>query len=133
MGRDPLPETASQEVLQDPGWGISSVRRDGVDACPRALDSSAEQNLGSIFRPLRIHTERGQLPLGPTDAIGVSAMVNLIGAMPDRADVLAIPGAHLHDYGKEPRPGRKLGHITVRAMDEPTLETRMEAVAAACA
>jgi 5-(carboxyamino)imidazole ribonucleotide synthase len=73
------------------------------------------------------------LPLGPADAIGVSAMVNLIGAMPDRADVLAIPGAHLHDYGKEPRQGRKLGHITVRALDEATLEARMEAVATACA
>jgi len=73
------------------------------------------------------------LPLGSPDAIGVSAMVNLIGEMPDRAAVLAIPGAHLHDYGKGPRPGRKLGHITVRALDEATLEARMEAVAAACA
>jgi 5-(carboxyamino)imidazole ribonucleotide synthase len=60
-------------------------------------------------------------------------MVNLIGEMPDRAAVLAIPGAHLHDYGKEPRPGRKLGHITVRAADETTLETRMLATVAACA
>ena len=73
------------------------------------------------------------LPLGPADAIGVSAMVNLIGEMPDRAAVLAVPGAHLHDYGKEPRPGRKLGHITVRAADGPRSSTRLEAVIAACA
>jgi 5-(carboxyamino)imidazole ribonucleotide synthase len=66
------------------------------------------------------------LPLGVTDAIGVSAMVNLIGAMPDRTAVLGIPGAHLHDYGKEARPGRKLGHVTVRAADERTLEERLE-------
>jgi 5-(carboxyamino)imidazole ribonucleotide synthase len=55
------------------------------------------------------------LPLGPTTPIGHTAMVNLIGAVPDAAAVLAIPGAHLHLYGKEPRPGRKLGHVTVRA------------------
>jgi 5-(carboxyamino)imidazole ribonucleotide synthase len=71
------------------------------------------------------------LPLGRADPIGVSAMVNLIGEMPDRTDVLAVPGAHLHDYGKDPRPGRKLGHITVRARDVTMLEGRMEAVTAA--
>ena len=40
-------------------------------------------------------------------------MLNLIGAVPDAAAVLAVPGAHLHLYGKEPRPGRKLGHVTL--------------------
>jgi 5-(carboxyamino)imidazole ribonucleotide synthase len=65
------------------------------------------------------------LPLGATDAIGVSAMVNLIGAMPDRAEVLAVPGAHLHDYEKEPRAERKVGHVTVRADDDPTLDDRL--------
>jgi 5-(carboxyamino)imidazole ribonucleotide synthase len=40
--------------------------------------------------------------------------------------VLAIEGAHLHDYGKEPRPGRKLGHVTLTAVDEPSLAPRLE-------
>jgi 5-(carboxyamino)imidazole ribonucleotide synthase len=40
-------------------------------------------------------------------------MLNLIGKVPPIADVLAIPGAHLHLYGKNPRPGRKLGHVTL--------------------
>ena len=53
------------------------------------------------------------LPLGSTRARGDYAMLNLIGAVPDPARVLAVPGAHLHDYGKAPRPGRKVGHITV--------------------
>jgi len=53
------------------------------------------------------------LPLGSTAPRGHSAMVNVIGAFPPAADLLAIPGAHLHDYGKSPRPGRKLGHVTV--------------------
>jgi 5-(carboxyamino)imidazole ribonucleotide synthase len=58
------------------------------------------------------------LPLGST-ASRPSVMVNLIGAAPSSDDVLRIPGAHLHLYGKEPRPGRKLGHIT---LVEPTPE-----------
>jgi 5-(carboxyamino)imidazole ribonucleotide synthase len=55
------------------------------------------------------------LPLGDTSAVGHAAMVNYIGTMPDRERVLAIPGAHHHDYGKSPRAGRKLGHGTVVA------------------
>jgi 5-(carboxyamino)imidazole ribonucleotide synthase len=53
------------------------------------------------------------LPLGSTDARAPSLMLNLIGAAPGPVDVLAVPGAHLHLYGKEPRPGRKLGHVTL--------------------
>jgi 5-(carboxyamino)imidazole ribonucleotide synthase len=52
------------------------------------------------------------LPLGSTRALGYSAMLNLIGTMPGRAQLLAEEGLHLHDYDKEPRPGRKLGHCT---------------------
>ena len=54
-------------------------------------------------------------PLGDPKPRGFSAMINIIGSMPDAAKVLQIPGAHLHDYGKEPRAGRKLGHLTIRA------------------
>jgi 5-(carboxyamino)imidazole ribonucleotide synthase len=57
------------------------------------------------------------LPLGSTANRGCSAMVNLIGDLPDTAAVLRHPHAHLHLYGKEPRPGRKVGHITVRHAD----------------
>ena len=53
------------------------------------------------------------LPLGATRARGYSAMVNLIGALPPPAQILALEGVHLHDYGKAPRPGRKVGHCTV--------------------
>jgi 5-(carboxyamino)imidazole ribonucleotide synthase len=55
------------------------------------------------------------LPLGETRAVGHCAMVNFIGTLPDRDRVLALPGAHHHDYGKAPRPGRKLGHCTIVA------------------
>jgi 5-(carboxyamino)imidazole ribonucleotide synthase len=55
------------------------------------------------------------LPLGDTRPVGHCAMVNFIGTMPPRDDVLALPGVHWHDYGKEPRPGRKIGHCTIVA------------------
>jgi 5-(carboxyamino)imidazole ribonucleotide synthase len=52
------------------------------------------------------------LPLGSTES-RPSLLVNLIGSIPRTEDVLAIPGAQLHLYGKDPRPGRKLGHVTL--------------------
>ena len=57
-------------------------------------------------------------PLGATIPIGHSAMVNLIGAVPETDVVLGMAGAHLHLYDKRPRPGRKVGHITIRG-EEP--------------
>ncbi len=56
--------------------------------------------------------------LRPTDARGFAGMVNLIGTIPDAVRELVQPGVYLHDYGKEPRPGRKLGHVTVVAESE---------------
>jgi 5-(carboxyamino)imidazole ribonucleotide synthase len=53
------------------------------------------------------------LPLGSTRALGHTAMVNFLGKMPDRERLLRIDGLAYHDYGKEPRPGRKLGHCTI--------------------
>jgi 5-(carboxyamino)imidazole ribonucleotide synthase len=65
------------------------------------------------------------LPLGSTNAIGSSAMLNLIGEAPDSAEVLAVRDAHLHLYGKSSRPGRKLGHITLRAGSPEQLASRL--------
>lgn len=56
------------------------------------------------------------LPLGSTRPLpGTCLMLNLLGAPPpDLAPWLAVPGCHLHLYGKAPRPGRKVGHMTIR-------------------
>lgn len=70
------------------------------------------------------------LPLGGTAAVGHAAMMNFIGELPDPTRVLAVPGAHLHLYGKTPRPGRKLGHATVRARHEDTLQTSLDQLVA---
>jgi 5-(carboxyamino)imidazole ribonucleotide synthase len=70
-------------------------------------------------------------PVGDTSVSATSAMVNCIGAMPERESVLAIPGAHFHDYGKAPRPGRKLGHVTLTSLHDDrsgALEARIEQV-----
>jgi 5-(carboxyamino)imidazole ribonucleotide synthase len=64
-------------------------------------------------------------PLGPTSCLGHAGMVNLIGEIPVAARNLTIAGCRLHDYGKSPRPGRKLGHITVVA---DTAESRDKAL-----
>ena len=68
------------------------------------------------------------MPLGSTAAVGVSAMINLIGETPESAEVLNVPNAHLHLYGKEPRAGRKLGHVTVRADQFEKLQQRLGAL-----
>ncbi len=60
-----------------------------------------------------------------------SVMLNLLGDLwrggraPDWREVLAIPGAHLHLYGKdEARPGRKMGHLTITAAGASEAEAR---------
>jgi 5-(carboxyamino)imidazole ribonucleotide synthase len=63
-------------------------------------------------------------PLGSTDSRPM-AMVNIIGSLPDVPAVLAVPSAHLHLYGKAPRPARKLGHVTVPAEHLPELEATL--------
>ncbi|HEY8509481.1 MAG TPA: 5-(carboxyamino)imidazole ribonucleotide synthase [Steroidobacteraceae bacterium] len=70
-----------------------------------AVTSQFENHLRAIL----------DLPLGSTRALGHCAMINLIGQMPARQLALATEGLHLHDYGKAPRPGRKLGHCTLVA------------------
>jgi len=62
------------------------------------------------------------LPLGEADQTAHSLMFNWIGEMPDKRQIMAIPGVHWHDYGKAPRPGRKIGHATLTADSKEALE-----------
>ncbi len=70
-------------------------------------------------------------PLGATDAVGAAAMVNFIGEMPEHEAWLARAGAHLHDYRKAARAGRKVGHATLWAPDVETLRVRLLALVGA--
>lgn len=56
------------------------------------------------------------MPLGDTGARGASMMLNIIGEPVDAARRLQMGArVHVHDYGKEPRAGRKVGHLTIVA------------------
>ncbi len=75
------------------------------------LTSQFEQQLRAVCN----------LPLGAVDQLSPAAMANLLGELwsdgePDWAAALAVPNVKLHLYGKsEPRPGRKMGHLTALA------------------
>ena len=68
------------------------------------------------------------LPLGETSMKApFAAMINLIGVLPPLCDVLGIAGASAHYYGKEVKPNRKVGHITVIADSMDELRERIAA------
>lgn len=56
---------------------------------------------------------------------GHAGMVNLIGAIPDAIRTMAATDCYVHDYGKTPRPGRKLGHVTVVAASARDRDARL--------
>jgi 5-(carboxyamino)imidazole ribonucleotide synthase len=79
-----------------------------IDAC---VTSQFEQQLRAVCG----------LPLGSTELLRPAAMANLLGDLwaggaPRWEKACAVPGVALHLYGKkEPRPGRKMGHLTALA------------------
>jgi 5-(carboxyamino)imidazole ribonucleotide synthase len=91
------------------------VHNSGHFTIEGAVTSQFEQHLRAVLG----------FPLGPPTLTGPSAMLNCIGKLPARERVLSVPDAHLHDYEKPPRPGRKVGHVTVRAPDALTLSERL--------
>ena len=68
------------------------------------------------------------LPVGSCEAPNPVAMINLIGALPAKSEICAIAGASYHDYGKEPKQGRKVGHVTVVAKEQAEFERALAAV-----
>lgn len=95
------------------------------EMAPRVHNSGHWTIEGAVTSQFENHLRTiNGLPLGATTAIGASAMINLIGEVPESAKVLAVPSAHLHLYGKEARPGRKLGHVTLRAPSFDQLTSR---------
>jgi 5-(carboxyamino)imidazole ribonucleotide synthase len=66
------------------------------------------------------------LPLGDTQSHGHALMLNWIGEMPDLKGLLQMPGLSWHDYRKQPRPGRKLGHATLSTDRLETLQGGIE-------
>lgn len=81
-----------------------------IEGC---MTSQFEQHLRAVL----------DWPLGPTDPLAPSVVMrNVVGGAEDprsrQASMFAdVPHAHLHLYGKSPRPERKLGHVTVLGDD----------------
>jgi len=84
------------------------------EMAPRVHNSGHWTIEGAVTSQFENHVRAiAGLPLGTTAARGHSAMINLVGTMPAARRFLAEPGLHWHDYRKEPRHGRKLGHCTI--------------------
>jgi 5-(carboxyamino)imidazole ribonucleotide synthase len=86
------------------------------EMAPRVHNSGHWTIEGSVTSQFENHVRAiCGLPLGDTSLTGERVeMANLIGDEANGwADIVREPGAHLHLYGKdEPRPGRKMGHVT---------------------
>jgi len=97
------------------------------EIAPRVHNSGHWSIEGAVASQFQNHLRAvSGLPLGATSTVGYSAMLNLIGELPEPAELLAIPDAHLHLYGKSLRPGRKVGHVTVRADSSRELSLRLK-------
>ncbi|MFK8017345.1 MAG: 5-(carboxyamino)imidazole ribonucleotide synthase [Gammaproteobacteria bacterium] len=89
------------------------------EIAPRVHNSGHWTIEGAVTSQFENHVRAVlDMPLGSTAPREHSAMINFLGQMPDRDAIMKIPGAHYHDYGKTPRPGRKIGHCTVVSATE---------------
>lgn len=127
-------EEAARKVLEALGYvGVLCIEFFEVagellanEMAPRVHNSGHWSIEGAVTSQFENHLRAILgLPLGSTATVGLSAMVNLIGELPESGEVLRVPNLHLHLYGKSPRPARKLGHITVRAEKLEKLRERL--------
>ena len=97
------------------------------EMAPRVHNSGHWSIEGAVTSQFENHVRAvSDAPLGSTDPLGVCAMVNLVGTLPDARSILKIDGAHLHLYDKAPRPKRKIGHVTFIEKDMQTLHRKLD-------
>ena len=117
-------ETAARAIMSNLNYvGVLAIeffvvgdRLIANEMAPRVHNSGHWTIEGSVTSQFTNHLRAiTGLPLGDTSMRGYAAMVNLIGTIPDAKRLLALSGVHLHLYGKSPRPGRKVGHVTICA------------------
>ncbi len=127
-------EDAARRVLESLDYvGVLAIELFECDGrllanemAPRVHNSGHWTIEGAVTSQFENHLRAiSGLPLGATRTLGFSAMLNLIGELPDANEILTVPDAHLHLYGKSPRPGRKVGHVTLRADSMEQLEQRL--------
>ncbi|KOR15585.1 phosphoribosylaminoimidazole carboxylase [Acinetobacter sp. C15] len=92
------------------------------EMAPRVHNSGHWSIEGAVCSQFENHVRAvAGLPLGSTEVVRPTVMVNIIGQHPKSEDVLALNGAHLHLYNKSEREGRKLGHITLMPLNQSEL------------
>jgi 5-(carboxyamino)imidazole ribonucleotide synthase len=128
-------ENAARQVLEALDYvGVLTIELFECDGrllanemAPRVHNSGHWTIEGAVTSQFENHLRAvSGLPLGATKTLGHSAMLNLIGELPEPGELLAVPDAHLHVYGKALRPRRKVGHVTVRADSPEQLADRLE-------
>ena len=99
------------------------------EMAPRVHNSGHWTIEGAVTSQFENHIRAvSDLPLGNTDPLGVCAMVNLVGDLPNVKSILKLDGAHLHLYDKAPRPKRKIGHVTLLEKDMDILTRKLDFV-----
>lgn len=97
----------------------------GNEIAPRVHNSGHWSIEGAEVSQFENHLRAiAGLPLGSTALRGHSIMYNFIGEAPDTRALAAIPGLHVHHYGKTPKPQRKVGHATLTAETAERLAER---------
>ena len=137
---EPISSQASlyiRELLEELGHvGVLTLELFETDSglianemAPRVHNSGHWSMLGAQSSQFENHIRAiTDLPLGDTEAREPCCMINLIGHKGDIESVLKLPYTQVHLYGKEERPGRKLGHINVSAPNYEELRWRVENV-----
>ena len=119
-----LAEDSVARLMESLGYvGVMAVEffqvGDGLVAnemAPRVHNSGHWTQDGAVTSQFENHLRAILgLPLGGTEAIAPTVMLNFLGRIPQVEAVLKERRAHLHLYGKSPRPGRKIGHVNVVA------------------
>ena len=102
----------------------------GNEIAPRVHNSGHWTIEGAVCSQFENHVRAVVgLPLGDTSLRNPSVMLNWIGELPDANAILGEPDGHWHDYGKEPRAGRKVGHATVCGRTNDELSNRLARIA----
>lgn len=98
------------------------------EMAPRVHNSAHWTIEGAVCSQFENHLRAlADVPLGSTESVGASLMINFIGHMPDMK-MLELAGLHWHDYGKQAREGRKVGHATWVASDIDSLIANLHQV-----
>jgi 5-(carboxyamino)imidazole ribonucleotide synthase len=99
------------------------------EIAPRVHNSGHWTQQGSYTSQFENHLRAVcGLPLGATDMIGPSAMINVLGQTEIPREVLKTSGVTSHWYGKAQRAGRKMGHINVVANSNSELGEKLKSL-----